>query len=36
MLRHGFEIYEAFEAVVGIWDDESAVALRTILKVGAR
>jgi MoxR-like ATPase len=35
MLRHGFEIYEAFEAVVGIWDDESAVALRTILKLGA-
>jgi MoxR-like ATPase len=34
MLQNDFELYEAFEAVVGVWDDESSIALRTILKVG--
>jgi MoxR-like ATPase len=33
MLVHGFEIYDAFEASLGIWDEESEVVLKTICEV---
>jgi MoxR-like ATPase len=36
MMQHGFELGEAFEAVVAVWDEESAIALRTILKMGVK
>jgi MoxR-like ATPase len=35
LMDEGFAMSESFEAVIGLWDPDSRVALRTILKVAA-